>query len=110
MFAIVIIASQYLLPVGGLGVCVGPPVVLGVDGCPGPGAPGVSEVIPGGEPGLAPRHAHGAAHALTHGPGRHPRHGGARGHVGRAHRGHRAPHPVWRVQAGLHRGPGQPAK
>ena len=54
----IIIASQYLLPVGGLGVCVGPPVVLGVDGRSGSGAPGVPEVVPGGERALAPRHAH----------------------------------------------------
>ena len=95
----IIIASQYLLPVGGLGVCVGPPVVLGVDGRSGSGAPGVPEVVPGGERALAPRHAHGGAHALAHGPGRHPRHGGARSHVGGAHRGHGAPHAVRRVQA-----------
>ena len=33
------------LPVGGLGVGVAPPVVLGVDGWPRPGAPRVSKIV-----------------------------------------------------------------
>ena len=76
---------------------VAPSVVLGIQSTPGPGTPGVSEVVPGGD-GAGPGDDR-VAHALGHPAPRHP-HGGA--HVGRAHRTHRrhgGSHPVvWRVQ------------